>query len=811
METLPHFLQRPIRMIACVLMVSVLSTQLYAQKKKAPVKAVDPTAVFSKASYKGIQAGQYMKSWLVAGPMLVKDDTTTAPDIQQEEKFFDEDLVTSVTPVAGKPIPPVLLRGKSFAWKPYTASTDKIDFDALFNKPDYAVAYALAEIKTDSAFTAFLAIGSDDGVKVWLNGKLVHRNWVGRALMPDQDVLPITFIKGSNQLVLKVQDVVRDWGFTVRFLDREALSNQLIKASAKGDLDEINALVNAHADVNKTNDAGLTPYSAALLSGREEAAALLLRKGATKTAVPPGTQLTDALYSYLQGKEAPGIAILVARDGNILYKKAFGYANIDKKTLATPETKFRIGSITKQFTAAAILKLQEGGKLKVTDKLSKYIHDFPRGEEVTLHHLLTHTSGIHSYTGKDDFEKRVVTPVTPEDLIAYFKNDPYDFNPGEQYMYNNSGYFLLGYIIEKASGKSYAQYLKETFFTPLHMNNTGVHAAWLSLDKEAQGYSNTDGKYKPALNWNMGWAGGAGALYSTVEDLYKWNEAIFTGKVLQDKSLQAAFTSVVLNDGNTPASKYGYGWVLNEYRGEPVIGHSGGLHGFTSQLVRYTNENLTVVLLTNLMPAEANINPNTVAEYFLWEKLAKQSSYTTLVSPVADVSIYTGRYDFQNGAVMTITAEGTDLYAQLSGQNKFPIFPSAPDEYFWKVVDAKIKFIKGENGAVTHGHFVQGGFSIDAKKIKDEVIVSIDPNLYNVYAGKYDYGNNIIITISNENGKLYAQGTNQPKFEIFPISEKEFTVREINAHLTFVRESTGKASKLIVDMAGQKKESLRVE
>ncbi|MFD0999591.1 serine hydrolase [Ohtaekwangia kribbensis] len=811
MATLPRSLQQPVRMVLYVLLVSALSTQLYAQKKKAPVKTVDPTTVFSKASYKGIQAGQYMKNWLVVGPLLVKDDTVGAPDIQQEERFFDEDLVTSITPVAGKPIPPVMLRGKSFAWKPYSATADKIDFDALYSKPDYAVAYALAEIKTDSAFTAFLAVGSDDGVKVWLNGKLVHRNWVGRALTPDQDVVPVTFVKGSNQLLLKVQDVVRDWGFTVRFLDREALSNQLIKAAAKGDMNEINALINGRADLNKTDASGLTPYTAALLNGREEAAALLLQKGATKTAMPSAAQLTDALYSSLQGKETPGIAILVAKDGNILYKKAFGYANIEKKTPATPETKFRIGSITKQFTAAAILKLQEDGKLKVTDKLSKYIHDFPRGEEVTLHHLLTHTSGIHSYTGKGDFEKRVVTPVTPEELIAYFKNDPYDFNPGEQYMYNNSGYFLLGYIIEKVSGKSYAQYLKETFFTPLHMNNTGVHAAWLSLDKEAQGYSNTDGKYVPALNWNMAWAGGAGALYSTVEDLYKWNEAIFNGKVLQDKSLKAAFTSVVLNDGNPPPSKYGYGWGLSDYRGQPVIGHSGGLHGFISQLARYTNENLTVVLLMNLMPPDVNINPNAVAEYFIWDKLAKQSSYTTLASPVADVSIYTGRYDFQNGAVMTITAEGSDLYAQLSGQNKFPIFPSAPDEYFWKVVDARIKFMKGENGAVTHGHFVQGGFAIDARKLKEDVIVAIDPNLYKEYIGKYDYGNNIIITVSNENGKLYAQGTNQPKFEIFPISEKEFTVKEINARLTFIRETTGKASKLIVDMAGQKKESLRVE
>ncbi|SKC66697.1 serine hydrolase [Ohtaekwangia koreensis] len=811
MRKITIFFRWHVRIALCALVCFIFSAELQAQKKKPPVKA-DPNAGFAIASYKGIQAGQYMKNWLLAGPFLVKEDTASDPDMQLQENFFNEDLLTQVTPVAGKPIPAILLKGKSFAWKPYSGTTDAIDLDAIYKKVDYAAVYALAEIKTDSALTAFLGVGSDDGIKVWLNGKQVHKNWTGRAVTADQDIIPVSLVKGSNQLLIKVQDMAQGWGFTIRFLDRDALSERLVSAAAKGNLDEVTTLLNARADINKKNAVGLTPLTAAQLNGREDVAALLLEKGAVKTNMPTATQLVDGLYSSLQGKESPGIAILVAKNGEIVYKKGFGYANLKSKTLVSPETKFRIGSITKQFTASAILKLQEDGKLKVTDKLSKYIPDFPRGSEVTLHHLLTHTSGIHSYTGKDDFLTRVLKPVSPEELINYFKNDPYDFNPGEQYRYNNSGYFLLGYIIEKVSGKNYAQYLKETFFMPLHMYNTGVYATWISLDKEALGYTRENDSYLLALNWNMNWAGGAGALYSTVEDLYKWNEAVFHGKVLDEKSINAAFTSVVLNDGKTPSSgEYGYGWGMNTYRGLLSIGHSGGLHGFTSQLVRFPKENVTVVLLSNLVPPEVNMNPYTVAEYFLWDKMAKQNSYAVASVPDVDVSIYAGRYDFQNGAVMTITAEGKELFAQLSGQPKFPIFPSGPDEFFWKVVEARIKFIKDEKGTITHGHFVQGAFAIDAKKLKDDVIVSIKPELYTAYAGKYDYGNNIFITVTNENSKLFVQATNQPKYEIFPVSETEFTVKELNARLTFVREPAGKVSKLIVDLAGQKKESSRVE
>jgi CubicO group peptidase (beta-lactamase class C family) len=766
-----------------------------------------PSNVVENAVYRPNDVGHFMKSWWLLGPLTISGDSA----IETQKKFFNDDQLPLTEIHPGKGAPPLQISGKSFQWLLHTSKDDIIDLDTLFEK-DYAVAYACAEVIADSASNAFLVLGSDDAIRVWHNGKVVHSNWIARGVTPDQDMVPISLVKGSNQILIKVQDIAQGWGFTARFLDKASLSERLVSASGKGNLDEINSLLQAGASVEKTNTWGLTALDAARLHGRDEVVKLLLQKGAREHVFPSPEKLVDGVYGSLMGKVVPGAAVLIAKDGKIVYKKGFGYADVENKEKVSPETKFRIGSVTKQFTAAAILKLQEENRLNVTDKLSKYFPDFPRGEEVTIHHLLTHTSGIHSYTNKEEFYNKVTAPVTNEDLLKFFKNDPYDFSPGEEYRYNNSGFFLLGYIIEKVSGKSYSQYLKDTFFDPLQMSNTGVHTSALKLKNEAKGYTKSGGKYEKALNWDMSWAGGAGALYSTVEDLYKWNEALFNGKVLKEENLAAAFTSVKLNNGKTPPDgEYGYGIAMRPYRDLLTIQHSGGLHGFVSQLTRFPKENLTVAILTNLTPPEVNLNANTLAEFYLWDKMAKQSSYAAQSSEGLSLNDYVGRYDFRNGAVMTFTVEGKDLFAQLSGQPKFPVFASAPDEFFWKVVDAKIKFIRNEKGEVTHGHFAQNGNEIDVPKLKEETIITLDPGIYKTYTGKYDYGNNFFITISTENNKIFAQGTNQPKLEMFPVSERDFILKDINARITFIQSSDGKTNKLNLDMGGQKKDAPKIE
>jgi CubicO group peptidase (beta-lactamase class C family) len=791
--------------VTIIILLPLLSL---AQKKQASTPADKPFNGYGEASYTLPASEKYMSVWLVSEPVRM-DTTSGRPSEQNQINFFKEDI-QPITVLPNKPVASLEIKGKQYQWKLIKTSADIIDLDAQYKKVDFAAAFALAEIKSDKEVKTFLSVGSDDGIRIWHNGKLIHDNWIPRGVNKDDDLVPITLKPGSNQLLLKVQDMQLGWGFVVKILSIDALSDQLITAAGQGDIDNVTKLLEAGANLEKKNASGLTALNKARLRGFDDVAQLLISKGAKEAPMPALDTYINGIYNSLDGKTASGVAVLVAKDGKVLYKKGFGYADIEKKELISPETKFRIGSVTKQFTASAILKLQEEGKISVNDKLSKFLPDFPRAGEVTIHQLLTHISGIHSYTSKPEFINKVTSPITEEELIAFFKNDPYDFNPGEQWAYNNSAYFILGHIIGKVSGKPYGEYLKESFFVPLGMTNTGIYNATLNLQNEAKGYTKENGQYKRAMNWDMSWAGGAGAIYSTVEDLYKWEEALFNGKVLPEKSSTAAFTPVVLNNGKKPDASYGYGLMINDYRSVEVIEHGGGLHGFISQLARYPKENITVAILTNLTPPEVSTNSNTIAEFFLWQKMEKQKSRIKNASVTEDVSQYAGRYDFHNGAVMIITAENNNLFAQLTNQPKFPIFPSGNGEYFWKVVDARITFVKNASGEVEYGDFQQNGNKLKVAKLKDEQVVSIDKAFYTLYSGKYDYGNNITVAVTNESDKLFVQATNQPKFEIFPVSEKEFTLRELNAKLLFVKEPDGKISKLVLDMAGQKKDMARL-
>jgi CubicO group peptidase (beta-lactamase class C family) len=761
-------------------------------------------------TYTGTQDGKFLRDWYLAGPVNISNDPSKKPGITLQQEFFNRtdnqnQHVSFKTPDTGKSFD---LKN----WKKISSKADIIDLDSIFNHADMASAYAYAVVVSNEAKPAMLAIGSDDAVKVWLNGKLIHKNWIARGTVQDNDIIPVNLVKGKNEILVEVQDMEGGWSFTARFLDEEGLTKRLTKAAGTGDIDELSRLISAGAGLNRRTDRGQTPLDAARINGRTEAAQLLISKGAKNEDVPAADQLVNSLYSQLENKPNPGIAILISKDGKVVYEKGYGYSDIDNKTKITPDTKFRIGSITKQFIASAILRLQEDGKLNVTDKLSKYFPDFPRGNEVTLHHLLTHTSGIHSFTNKDSFFVDVVKPVTNEQLLNYFKNDPYDFNPGERYQYNNSGYFLLGYIIEKITGDSYGNYLKKQFFDPLGMLNTGVHSQKLHLTNEALGYEKQTEGYRRGLNWNMDWAGGAGSLYSTLEDLYKWNEAIFNNKVLKPESMKAAFTPVVLNNGATPPGlKYGYGWQMNEYRGMESVSHSGGLHGFISQLLRVNKENMTVVMLTNVMPPQVEIDPMKVAELYLWKQMPQQESFKQLETQEKDIDKYTGRYDFGHGMVMLITKEQDGLYAQMSGQGKFPIFPSSPGHYFWKVVEAKIHFITDAQGNVTQSHFEQGSFIVDAPKMKDLQEFKVDTALFEQYKGVYKYKEGTNIVITPRNGRLYAEATGDPRYELFPLSDTEFLVRELNATLIFKKDASGKVNALHVKVAGDARDAPRVE
>ena len=503
------------------------------------------------------------------------------------------------------------------------------------------------------------------------------------------------------------------------------------------------------------------------------------------------------LSETIKGDTA-GVAVLVARDGKILFQGGFGFADLEKKTPITPDTKFRIGSVSKQFTAAAILRLSEQEKLSLSDSLTKFFPEFSNCADVTVRHLLTHTSGLHSYTDKPDFITRVRDPIDPEKLIEWFQSDPPDFAPGAGFHYNNSAYFLLGEIVRKVSSKSLADYLKETFFDPLEMKNTGIYVNSAPPESMARGYSLKDGKLEPALDWDMSWAGGAGALYSTVEDLFRWNEALYSGRVVNEASFKSATTPVEL-PANVDGMKYGYGLMMFELKRLPAIGHGGGLNGWSSYLLRLPQQNCTIVVLANALPGPPETVPQSISREIIDKLLAEEIK--NLPPLVEDKSVdpktfpaYAGRFDYQN-AIMTVTVEDDALFAKITGQEKRQIFPKAKDEFFWKVADAQVVFLRNEKGQVHAARHTQNGNTFTAVKLSDEW--KLTPEQLEAFVGKYQYGLFAVMTVSRDGQQLFAQLTGQPKYPIFPTSETEFEWHAVKANVKFVNGDDGKVSKAV--------------
>src|SRR5688572_17417166 len=291
---------------------------------------------------------------------------------------------------------------------------------------------------------------------------------------------------------------------------------------------------------------------------------------------------------------------LVAHNGKVVYKGAFGMANMEWGIPNTPDTKFRLGSITKQFTAALTLQLVEQGKIKLDGKIIDYLPDYRQdiGQKVTVHHLLTHTSGIPSYTGQPGFFANVSrNPYKVGDFVKQYTSGDLEFEPGTKYSYNNSGYFLLGAIIERVTGKTYEQALKEMIFDRVGMKNTGYDLHSPLIPKRASGYAKSANGYTNAQYLDMSIPYAAGSLYSTVEDLYLWDQALYTDKLVTAQSKELMFKPFLEN--------YAYGWIVRDasfkLNDQPVqmILHGGGINGFATTLVRFPKDKHLIVLLDN--------------------------------------------------------------------------------------------------------------------------------------------------------------------------------------------------------------------
>lgn len=310
----------------------------------------------------------------------------------------------------------------------------------------------------------------------------------------------------------------------------------------------------------------------------------------------------DNYFNELQGKERFSGVILVSIKGEKVVSKGYGMANYEFGICNKSKIKFRIGSITKQFTAVSILQLCEKGLINLDDTLDKYIPDYPDGNKVTIHHLLTHTSGIFNYTRVKDFFKNMRNKHSVENLISEFKQLPYDFEPGTKFSYSNSGYILLGYIIEMVSKESYEEYLKQNIFKKLSMNDSGYDDYKKIIKDRANGYVLV-GEEKSLVNCDfidMSVPYAAGALYSTVEDLYIWNNKLIKGEILSEYSLNQMLSKHI----KTEECYYGYGVFLDDIElGGKVrkkMWHNGGIPGFLSCNKVFPDEDIQIIMITNI-------------------------------------------------------------------------------------------------------------------------------------------------------------------------------------------------------------------
>ncbi|MCX2433040.1 serine hydrolase domain-containing protein [Pedobacter sp. GR22-10] len=309
------------------------------------------------------------------------------------------------------------------------------------------------------------------------------------------------------------------------------------------------------------------------------------------------SKVDGLLNQIFKDKNGPGGVFLVARNGKSVYQKAFGNANIELGVKMQTQNVFQLGSMTKQFTAIAILMLVEQGKIDLQKPISAYIPDYPMGDQITVHHLLTHTSGIKDFTKMKSLNQIAQQNLSPKQMVDFFKNGPVDFNPGEKFEYNNSGYVILGYLIELVSGDTYENYLNKNIFEKIGMKHSRYASDVAIIKDRAYGYQQKTSGYvnKTAISFSIPFS--SGALMSTVDDMLRWQNALNSRLILKSETIKKAFSKYKLNSGET--FNYGYGWHLKDINGVATREHGGSIFGFKTMGVYIPEQDIYVLGLSN--------------------------------------------------------------------------------------------------------------------------------------------------------------------------------------------------------------------
>ncbi len=424
-----------------------------------------------------------------------------------------------------------------------------------------------------------------------------------------------------------------------------------------------------------------------------------------------GDKLDALIDAYAKLYKFNGSA-LVAKNGIILLNKGYGYRNATDKVANNEQTIFQLGSVTKQFTSAVILKLQEEKKLSVSDKLSKYFPGYPKGDSITIEQLLTHTSGIYNYTDDEKFMANEVTkPANREMMMALFRDKPLDFSPGTSWSYSNSGYSLLGYIIEAVTKKPYEQAVRKYIFTPLKMVHSGFDFTHLKSSEKAIGYFKLNDKEKeeaPIVDSSVSFS--AGAIYSTVGDLYLWHKALQKNNILSREQQEKAYTPV--------KNRYGYGWSIDSIEGKRRVSHGGGIHGFITTIARVPEDDICIVLLSNGSNTAVGDISQSIFAILYGKEYELPKERTEIKLPEEKLKEYVGEYAINEGLHVVISLKDGALVATPTGQKTEMLYAEKEDLLFLKSLDIQLEFTRNEKKEIDGFILHQGGAKIPCKKIK---------------------------------------------------------------------------------------------
>lgn len=422
---------------------------------------------------------------------------------------------------------------------------------------------------------------------------------------------------------------------------------------------------------------------------------------------PEMQQKMQQLLQQSAKADQPGFAVLVRKGNDVLSRGGYGMANMELAVPMQADMKFRIASQTKQFTAVAVLQLVQAGKLKLTDTVGSILKDYPAvGRDLTVHQLLTHTAGLKNLSRLPEFRENKPKDASLADMVALFSALPLEFKPGTQFRYSNSNYVLLTAIIEAVSKQSYADYLQQHVFSPLGMAHSGYDSASTILPKRASGYEQGPAGLVNARSISMTRPQGAGALYSTVDDLNLWDQALYTDKLVKQPLLQQSFVRHQTLDG-TP-QPYGYGWMMADWEKVPTQEHSGGIEGFSSYIIRIPSEQVYVTVLANSAEADTYSLALKLAAIAIGKPFEPEA---IKLSPQRLQSL-SGSYQFADGAVHHIHQQGNTLVYQAPDMPQVTLIPTAEGRFYLQGDFTYLSF----NPAGTELQLVMRGFPLQKGK-----------------------------------------------------------------------------------------------